>query len=71
MCFERAGDTTWELRCKAFGHKASADRLRGLNPEKAATLRREAAQIFESISKFDSAAECFCDLGEYEKAGMV
>ncbi|KAM7467346.1 hypothetical protein LguiB_014908 [Lonicera macranthoides] len=71
MCFERAGDTTWELRGKAFGHKASADRLRGVNPEKASTFLREAAQIFESISKFESAAECFCDLGEYEKAGNI
>lgn len=71
MCFERAGDPTWELRCKAFGHRANADRVRSTNPEQASQLLREAAKIFDSIGKFESAAECFCDLGGYEEAGMT
>ncbi|XP_059668945.1 uncharacterized protein LOC132314042 [Cornus florida] len=70
MCFERAGDTMWEKRAKATGLKASADRLRGSNPEMSSTVLREAAEIFDSIGRTESAAECFCDLGEYERAGI-
>ncbi|GKG22610.1 UvrD-like helicase, ATP-binding domain, P-loop containing nucleoside triphosphate hydrolase, partial [Tanacetum coccineum] len=29
MCFERAGDTTWEKLAKASGLRASADQIRG------------------------------------------
>ncbi|XP_059624937.1 uncharacterized protein LOC132268175 [Cornus florida] len=71
MCFERAGDTMWEKRAKATGLKAAADRLRGSNPEMASTVLREAAEIFDSIGRAESAAECFCDLGEYERAGRI
>ena len=69
MCFERAGDTMWERRAKASGLKAAADRMRGSNPEGAHTVLRQAAEIFDSIGRAESAAECFCDLGEYETAG--
>ncbi|KAK1553169.1 hypothetical protein Q3G72_030003 [Acer saccharum] len=71
MCFERAGDTYWERRTKATGLKASADRLRSSNPEEANIILREAAGIFEAIGKADSAARCFFDLGEYERAGRI
>ncbi|KAJ7942731.1 UvrD-like Helicase, ATP-binding domain, P-loop containing nucleoside triphosphate hydrolase [Quillaja saponaria] len=33
--------------------------------------RREAADLFESIGKADSAAQCFSDVGDYEKAGKL
>ncbi|KAK2635999.1 hypothetical protein Ddye_030791 [Dipteronia dyeriana] len=71
MCFERAGDTYWERRTKATGLKASADRLCSSNPEEANIILREAAEIFEAIGKADSAARCFFDLGEYERAGRI
>ncbi|XP_028075108.1 uncharacterized protein LOC114277405 [Camellia sinensis] len=71
MCFERAGDTMWGKRAKASGLKANADRMRGSNPEGACTVLREAAELFDSIGMAKSAAECFCDLGEYERAGRI
>ncbi|KAL6189735.1 hypothetical protein ACLB2K_036137 [Fragaria x ananassa] len=68
MCFERAGDIYWERRSKAAGLKALADRMRSSNPEEARSVLREAAEIFDAIGKADSAARCFSDLGEYERA---
>ncbi|XP_060669556.1 uncharacterized protein LOC132800264 isoform X1 [Ziziphus jujuba] len=71
MCFERAGDTYWERRSKAAGLKSMADRMRIANPEVANSILREAAEIFDAIGKADSAARCFYDLGEYERAGRI
>ncbi|KAL6295349.1 hypothetical protein ACE6H2_003491 [Prunus campanulata] len=71
MCFERAGDTYWERRSKAAGLKAMADRMRTSNPEEANSILREAAEIFDAIGKADSAARCFSDLGEYERAAWI
>ncbi|KAL7163132.1 hypothetical protein ACSBR2_039265 [Camellia fascicularis] len=71
MCFERAGDMMWGKRAKASGLKANADHMRGSNPEGACTVLREAAELFDSIGMAKSAAECFCDLGEYESAGRI
>ena len=69
-CFERAKDFYWEERCKATALKADADRIRIWNPEEANIKLRQAATIFEAIGKADSAAGCFYELGEYERAGM-
>jgi hypothetical protein len=69
MCFERAGDTYWERRSKACGLRATADGKRHSNPEVANKILREAAEIFEAIGMADSAAQCFSDSGEYERAG--
>jgi hypothetical protein len=69
MCFERAGDTYWARRSKASGLRATADRKRHSNPLVANKILREAAEIFEAIGMADSAAQCFSDLGEYERAG--
>lgn len=71
MCFERACDTYWERMSKAAGLKAMADRMRISNPEESNSILREAAEIFEAIGKADSAARCFSELGEYERAGMI
>ncbi|KAF7827415.1 recBCD enzyme subunit RecB, P-loop containing nucleoside triphosphate hydrolase [Senna tora] len=71
MCFERAGDSYWERKSKASGLKATADRLRDLNPEDASAILREAAEIFEGIGMADSAAQCFSDLGDHERAGKL
>jgi hypothetical protein len=69
MCFERAGDTYWERRSKASGLRATADRIQHSDPKAANAMLWEAAKIFEVIGKVDSAAQCFSDLGEYERAG--
>ncbi|GFQ02831.1 hypothetical protein PHJA_002427000 [Phtheirospermum japonicum] len=55
-------------RAKASGLRSSADTLRVSNPEEARVMLREDAEIFDSIGRSDSAAECFCDLGKYERA---
>ncbi|KAJ4710306.1 UvrD-like Helicase, ATP-binding domain, P-loop containing nucleoside triphosphate hydrolase [Melia azedarach] len=71
ICFERARDTYWEGMSKATGLKAAADRIRSSNHEEANIMLREASKIFEAIGKADSAARCFYDLGEYERAGRI
>ncbi|PWA62544.1 uvrD-like Helicase, ATP-binding domain, P-loop containing nucleoside triphosphate hydrolase [Artemisia annua] len=71
VCFERAGDTMWEKLAKASGLRASADQMHGTNHEAFVSYVREAAGIFESIGKLESAASCYCDLGEYERAGKL
>ncbi|GFY91013.1 hypothetical protein Acr_07g0012090 [Actinidia rufa] len=71
VCFEKANEPLWEKRAKAAYHRASADRMRGSNPEGACKVLREAADIFDSIGDTESAAQCFCDLGEYERAGKI
>ncbi|CAB4292904.1 unnamed protein product [Prunus armeniaca] len=71
MCFQRAGDTYWERRSKAAGLKVMADLKRTSNPEKANALLKEAGEIFESLGKADSAAQCFFDSGEYKRAARI
>ncbi|PIN12997.1 RNA helicase [Handroanthus impetiginosus] len=68
MCFEKAGEETWEKLAKASGLRAAADNLRGSNSEEARVMLREAAEIFDSIGRADSAAECFYVLEDYERA---
>ena len=70
MCFERAGDSYWARKSKATGLRANAHRLRDLKPEDANAILREAAEIFEGTGMPESAAQCFSDLGQYERAGM-
>ncbi|CAB4262265.1 unnamed protein product [Prunus armeniaca] len=71
MCFQRAGDTYWERRSKAAGLKVMADLKRTSNPVKANALLKEAGEIFESLGKADSAAQCFFDSGEYKRAARI
>ncbi|XP_061342415.1 uncharacterized protein LOC133288626 [Gastrolobium bilobum] len=71
MCFERAGDSCWERKSKAAGLRAGANHLHDLNPEDANAMLWEAAEIFEGIGMADSAAQCFSDLGDYERAGNL
>ncbi|KAK2371482.1 P-loop containing nucleoside triphosphate hydrolase superfamily protein [Trifolium repens] len=71
MCFERAGDSYWEKKSKAAGLRATANRLHDFNPEGANATLREAAEIFEDIGMANSAAQCFSDLGDFERAGKL
>ncbi|RAL48322.1 hypothetical protein DM860_005746 [Cuscuta australis] len=71
MCFERAGEKTLEKQAKASSLRETAYRMQDSNPKASNSNLREAAEIFESIGRFKSAAECFCDLKEYERAGTM
>ncbi|KAI3730446.1 hypothetical protein L1987_61616 [Smallanthus sonchifolius] len=71
MCFERAGDIMWETLARASGLRASGDQMRGTKPEAFICNVREAAGMFESIGKLESAASCYCDLEEFERAGKI
>ncbi|KAI3941858.1 hypothetical protein MKW92_001566 [Papaver armeniacum] len=71
MCFERAGDLKREKWAKASGLRAAADRLQGSNSELARVALIEAAEIYESISKNELAAECFIELKEFKRAGTL
>ncbi|KAE8038056.1 hypothetical protein FH972_010602 [Carpinus fangiana] len=68
MCFERAGDTYWERWSKASGLRATANRIHHSDPKAANAILGEAAKIFEVLGKANYAAQCFSDLGEYERA---
>ncbi|KAM5566524.1 hypothetical protein ABKV19_014932 [Rosa sericea] len=71
MCFQNAHDTYWERRSKAGGLKVMAYCMQTSNPEEAKSILREAAEIFEDIEMASSAAQCFFDSGDYERAGMI
>ncbi|XP_058090435.1 uncharacterized protein LOC131236918 [Magnolia sinica] len=71
MCFERAGDEFREKWAKAAGHYAHAERILSTNFEEARTALTQAAEIYESIGKAETAAKCFITLKEYERAGMI
>ncbi|MCL7035948.1 hypothetical protein MKW94_002424 [Papaver nudicaule] len=71
MCFERAGDSYKEKWAKAAGLRAAANQMGGSNSELARTLLTEAAEIFETIGKFEIAAKCFIQLKEFDRAGML
>nr|GEU83497.1 UvrD-like helicase, ATP-binding domain, P-loop containing nucleoside triphosphate hydrolase [Tanacetum cinerariifolium] len=68
---QEAGDTMLEKLAKASGLRASADQIRETNPDSYLSYFKEAAGMFESIGKFESVALCYCDLGEYERAGKI
>ncbi|GJV79969.1 UvrD-like helicase, ATP-binding domain, P-loop containing nucleoside triphosphate hydrolase [Tanacetum coccineum] len=60
-----------EKLAKACGLRASADQIRGTHPESYFGYLRKAAGMFESIGKLESAASCYYDLREYERAGKI
>nr|GEX90583.1 UvrD-like helicase, ATP-binding domain, P-loop containing nucleoside triphosphate hydrolase [Tanacetum cinerariifolium] len=71
FCFERAGDIMWEKLAKASKLRASDDQIRGTNHESYLGYLREAAGMYASVGKLESAALCYYDLGEYERAGKL
>ncbi|XP_061990633.1 uncharacterized protein LOC133709044 [Rosa rugosa] len=71
MCFQNAHDTYWERRSKAGGLKVMAYCMQTSNPEEAKSILREAAEIFEDVEMASSAAQCFFDSGDYERASMI
>lgn len=71
MCFGKAGDKIWKQRANASGLRAAASCMPDSKSAEACALLTGAAEIFESIGRCDAAAECFCDLGQYERAGIL
>ncbi|KAH0704227.1 hypothetical protein KY285_018505 [Solanum tuberosum] len=71
MCFKQAGETDWEKRAKAAYIMETAEQIRYSDPERAHINLLEAAEIFLSIGRFKSAAECFYDLKDYKQAGSI
>ncbi|MCL7031823.1 hypothetical protein MKW94_010131 [Papaver nudicaule] len=71
VCFERAGDSFKEKWAKAAGLRAAANRVGGSNSELARVYLTEAADLFETIGKFEIAAKCFVQLKEFERAGLL
>lgn len=69
MCFEKAEDVYWERRSKASGLRAFAEQIHNAKPVESKAILREAAEIFEAIGKADTAAQCFFDIGEFERGG--
>ncbi|XP_042505284.1 uncharacterized protein LOC122081929 isoform X2 [Macadamia integrifolia] len=71
MCFERAGDTYREKWAKAAGLRAAANCMHGSNSEMRRIALSEAAEIYETIDKAESAANCFVELKEFKRAGIL
>ncbi|KAF2290039.1 hypothetical protein GH714_001200 [Hevea brasiliensis] len=71
FCFEKAGESYLEKWAVAAGSVSTADQMRDSNPKMADIHLTEAAHIYESIGKNESAALCFFELREYEKAGII
>lgn len=70
FCFEKAAESYLEKWAMAAGHVSTADQMRDSNPKMADNHLTEAAHIYETIGKNESAAQCFFELHEYEKAGI-
>ncbi|XP_026433956.1 uncharacterized protein LOC113331459 [Papaver somniferum] len=71
MCFERAGDPYKEKWAKAAGLRAAANRMGDSSSELARVPLTEAAEIFETIGKFEIAAKCFIQLKDFKRAGLL
>ncbi|CAI0555937.1 unnamed protein product [Linum tenue] len=71
ICFKNAAEPYWEKYCQASELRAIADRLRILNPQISRHHLFEAAELFDSIGKDESAAQCYFELEEYKKAGEI
>ncbi|KAK2965395.1 hypothetical protein RJ640_001472, partial [Escallonia rubra] len=70
MCFERAGDTYWERLAEASRLRTAANSIHASNLETSCNLRNAAA-IFYSIGKFESAAQCYFEIHDYKRAGTT
>lgn len=70
MCFDRAGEQLLKKLSKATGLRASAWNVSSSNSNRAHVNLRKAAEIFSSIGKFESSAQCFYESEDYELAGI-
>ncbi|XP_078174345.1 uncharacterized protein LOC144568004 isoform X2 [Carex rostrata] len=71
MCFEKAGDAYNETWARAAGLFERAERHIFTNSEKANSALQKAADLYETIQKYDKAAACYIKLGNYAKAGTI
>ncbi|KAF3432417.1 hypothetical protein FNV43_RR27157 [Rhamnella rubrinervis] len=71
MCFQKAGNTFYEKWVEATSLVAAGRRISGSNSKMAHVYLKKAAELFDSIGKYEPAAQCYYDLNEYEKAGTI
>ncbi|KAL7258164.1 hypothetical protein ACSBR1_004309 [Camellia fascicularis] len=71
MCFERAGDTYWESYAKAAALRATSEHMHFSDPKASHIALKKAAEILDSIDKFELAAQCYFELNEFERAGKI
>ena len=64
MCFGRAKDEFWEKWAEAADLRGVALRVSGSNSKMSDTCLRRAAEIFDSICKYDQAAQCYYESKE-------
>lgn len=70
LCFRRAGDKYRESWAKAASLRITAESMLSSNSGTAYDILNKAAEIYGSIGRFESAAQCFIESKEYEKAGL-
>ncbi|CAM6125858.1 unnamed protein product [Calypogeia fissa] len=71
LSFERAGDLHRANWAKAAGLQQAGERLLGSDAKASAQLFREAATLFLSLGKGESAAKCYLKIGDNKKAGII
>ncbi|KAG6515462.1 uncharacterized protein LOC121971003 [Zingiber officinale] len=71
MCFEKAGDEFNEKWAKAAGLVANAELIISTNFDMAEIALKNAAEIYDSISKPESAAACYIKLKDFKSAGNI
>lgn len=69
LCFEKAGDTAKAQHAKAASLQQEAEKRQVTNPKEASRMLQEAAELYISIEKGESAAKCYHKIGDYKKAG--
>lgn len=65
VCFERAGDNSWEEKSKAAGDRVKSNSSSS-EPKEENVVPREA----QDIGMAESSAQCLVDLEDHERAGM-
>lgn len=71
LSFERAGDMQRADWAKAAGLQQAGERLLGSDAKASAPLFRDAAVLYLSLGKGETAAKCYMKIGESKKAGDV
>lgn len=71
MCFERAGEEFFVKWAEAAGLRDAARNISCSNSTMVHSHLKKAAEIFNSIRKFEEAAQCFYESEEFALAGKI
>ena len=71
MCFQRAGKTFHAKWAEATRLQADAWHISGSKSKDSQEYLKKAAELFDSIGKYETAAQCYYESDEYEKAGIL